>query len=339
MKSACGIAQLIVLLALAVRLPCLADDQAAQSALRATITKSLGFLAREGDQWMEDKSCNGCHHMPELLWSHREAKRRGFAVDQSKLDEWIEWANPKTKDTGPGLEQAGLMLLALPEKPLPEATQAILKGQLPDGSWKPAGQFADMQRRGPPDAKSNSARLFLLALAASDASPQVVAETRKKAAALLEKTDPPTTVETWVFRGLYARKFGTPEELEAVRGEILKLQHEDGGWAYVVGQATSDALGTGQVLYLLGQVPAAPDGGAVERAQRWLQGTQREDGGWTGQSTLFSKIDRTGPQKAKSLKDVTGIYTFWGSAWATIGLLQWVPVKDGASASGATVLP
>ena len=167
----------------------------------------------------------------------------------------------------------------------------------------------------------------------------MVEETRKKAAAWLGRIDPPTTVETWVFRGLYARKFGAPQELEAVRGEILKLQHADGGWAYVIGEATSDALGTGQALYLLGQVQAATDAAAVKRAQLWLQGTQREDGGWTGQSTLFSKIDRTGPQKAKSLKDVTGIYTFWSSAWATIGLLQWVPVSGGAIAPGAAARP
>src|ERR1700722_6153096 len=48
-----------------------------EAALRATITKSLGFLAIEGDRWMAGKDCNACHHLPVLLCSHREAQLRG----------------------------------------------------------------------------------------------------------------------------------------------------------------------------------------------------------------------------------------------------------------------
>jgi hypothetical protein len=39
-------------------------------------------------------------------------------------------------------------------------------------------------------------------------------------------------------------------------------------------------------------------------------------------------VDRSAPAEAKSLKDATMIYTYWGSAWATIGLLQAVPVVE-----------
>ena len=119
-----------------------------EAKLRATISKSLGFLAKEGDQWMTDKNCNGCHHMPELLWSHREATLRGFAVDQKKFDEWLSWSVERATDKKPGLEEAALMMLAMPERPAPELVKLLAAEQKPDGTWNPAGQFATMQKRG-----------------------------------------------------------------------------------------------------------------------------------------------------------------------------------------------
>jgi hypothetical protein len=62
---------------------------------------------------------------------------------------------------------------------------------------------------------------------------------------------------------------------------------------------------------------------------------QREDGGWSIDITRISRVDRSGPDKAKSFKNATGIYTFWSSAWATIGLVQAFPVTE----SGDTTKP
>jgi hypothetical protein len=299
--------------------------------LRAALTRSLAFLAKEGDEWMGVKDCNGCHHMPKLLWSHREAKLRGFVIDQKLFDEFTKWADSNATKTGPGLEMTAFMKLAMPGKPMPELTKLIVKGQQADGSWKPAGQFGSMQRRGAPDAAGNSARVFLLALATDEADKQAADDARAKAAALLAKNEPATSVETLVFRTLYARRFGKPEEVDALHAEILKLQHADGGWASVIGEAQSDSLATGQALYVLQQSPDAASADAIARAQNWLLTTQREDGGWAIDTTRISKVDRSAPAKAKSLKDATGIYTYWGSAWATIGLLQGVPVQTEAA--------
>ena len=303
-----------------------------QAQLRAAITKSLGFLQKEGDAWMGEHDCNGCHHMPELLWSHREAKRRGFAIDEKLFKEFVEWANSHAKDVGPGREMTALMKLAMPEEPAPELTKLILQGQQKDGSWKPAGQFATMQRRGEQDATGNSARLFLLALATQETDRDATEEARRKAAALTAKIDPATSMETLVVRALYARRFGPADEAKALREEVLKLQHADGGWASVIGEETSDSLATGQALYMLQQAPDEASAIAVGAAERWLLTRQRDDGGWSIDITRVSKIDRSAPAKSKSLKDATGIYTYWGSAWATIGLLQGVPVvPDGGN--------
>src|SRR6185436_430482 len=103
-----------------------------------------------------------------------------------------------------GREMTALMKLAMPGKPAPELTSLIVKGQLPDGSWKPGGQFADMQKRGAPDATANSARLFLIALASDENDRQAAEEARTKAAALLGKKDAPSSTESLVFRTIYA---------------------------------------------------------------------------------------------------------------------------------------
>jgi hypothetical protein len=303
-----------------------------EAELRAVITKGLGFLAKEGDEWMGAKDCNGCHHMPELLWSHREAKARGFAIDEKLFEEFVTWSDAHATNISPGSEMTALMKLAMPGKPAPELTKLIVKGQQPDGSWKPAGQFSGMQKRGAPDAAANATRLFLIALTTHEADRQAADEARAKAAAVLANKDAPTSMESLVFRTIFARSPGKPEEADALRAEILKQQRGDGGWSSVIGENMSDPLATGQVLYALQASFSDPrTAEAIARAQQWLLKTQRGDGSWPIDITHISKVDRSAPAKAKSFKDATGIYTYWGAGWATIGLLQAVPVKDGGA--------
>ena len=301
-----------------------------ESELRATITRGLGFLAKDGEVWMETKDCNGCHHLPEMLWSHREAKLRGFEIDQKKFDEWLAWADERSKNIKPGTEMVALMKLALPDRPAPELTKTIVADQQPDGSWKPAGQFTAQKRGG--DAQANSTRIFLLALATPDAASPEAEAARAKAAVFLAKKDTPASIESLVFRTLYARRTGATADADAARAQLLKLQRGDGGWSYIIGENMSDAHATGQALLAL--QPDAADAKTAEgiaRAQHWLVKTQREDGSWPSDFTRISKGDRSAPEKAKSAKDATMIYTYFGSGWATIGLLQGVPLKPEAA--------
>lgn len=317
---------LLALCALSARAGEVAKPDDAQ--LRTTITKSLTFLDRETDTWMNERNCNACHHMPGLVWSHREAQRRGFAVDQEKFGEYLDWSISLAKKSKSADEVTALMKLALGEDSPPELTKLIVAGQLPDGSWKLGGQFSNMQRREAPEATVNSLRLFLLALGSPPTDQSTINEARAKAAAPLAKIDPPRSVETLVFRALYARTFGTSEEAASAHTEVVKLQHPDGGWGWMIGEPQSDPLATGQALYLLEQSPDAASAEAIARAQAWLVSHQGEDGGWPIDITRISRLDRSGPAKAKSFKDGTGIYTFWGSAWATIGLVQAFPVAE-----------
>ncbi|MBX7208777.1 MAG: hypothetical protein K1X78_10725 [Verrucomicrobiaceae bacterium] len=300
-----------------------------EAELRATITRGLGFIAKAGDQWMEEKSCNSCHHIPLLLWGHREAKRRGFAVDQPKFDEWRAWAAERAADKKPGLEEAALMILALPERPAPELVKLLAADQQTDGTWKPAGQFSTMQMRGAADAQANATRLSLIALATAPSAANESEAAHQKAGIVLQKKDAPTSMESMVFRALFARRGGKPEEAGTLTKDIIKQQRGDGGWSSFIGENMSDPLATGQVLHLLqGSASDGASADAIARAQHWLLKTQRDDGSWLSDITHISKIDRSAPARAKSFKDATEIYHYWGSAWATIGLLQGMPVRE-----------
>ncbi len=173
-----------------------------EAELRTGITRSLDFLAREGEEWMSAKNCNGCHHLPELLWSYREARQRGFAVDSKKFGEWLAWAVERATDKKPGLEEAALMILALPERPALDLTKLLATDQKPDGTWNPAGQFSGMQKRGAADAQANSTRLSLIALATPQPAAPEADAAHKKATAMLAKKDTPTAMESLVFRVL-----------------------------------------------------------------------------------------------------------------------------------------
>lgn len=274
---------------------------------------------------MEEKSCNACHHLPLLLWSHREARQRGFAVEPGKWDEWLGWSRERAADKKPGLEEAALMMLALPKKPAPNLARLIVEDQQADGAWKPAGQFATMQRRETAEAQANSTRLLLLALAAQPDDAAVTAA-RARASSFLAKSAPAKSVETLVFQVLWALRSGSQPETGNIRDELVKLQHADGGWGWRIGEPSSDALATGEVLHALAQFKDDRAIDAIARARRWLLTTQLADGSWTVDITRISKMDRSAPAKAKSFKEASEIYRYWASAWATIGLLHAAPV-------------
>lgn len=308
-----------------------------ETTLRTAVTQSLSFLTKGGDQWIEDKNCNSCHHLPHMLWSHREARRRGLAVDQAKADEWLAWAQPKVPGIAAGREQVAFMLLAraLPEAATAEAEKIILAGVEKDHTWKPAAQFT-AQRRPTAEAQLNSMRIFLLALASGSATGRKAAEEARTNAAgwmTQQAAKPAQSTETVAFQAWYAQTFGLVEERAAALALLLKHQRADGGWSWMLGDAQSDALATGEVLYVLHQLGAAEgqQAHAIARGQQWLVRTQAADGSWPIQVTYYSKNDRNTPEKAASLKQATGIYTYWAAAWGTLGLLHGLPVKDVAA--------
>ena len=277
--------------------------------VRTTIERSLKFLGKEGDAWMAEQNCVACHHMALLIWSHGEAQRRGFQVNQIQVDEWTDWSLLRLDKPKAGVEPLAELIFALPAAG-PQLRQRLQAEQQKDGAWKPGGQFATMQRRATPEAQEATTRLSLLALLAADGDKV----NRDKAVASLGPVTSVDSTETLVWRALLDKGKGVNPAMD----ELLKRQNPDGGWAWHTGQAVSDALATGEVLYALHEFPNTRD--QAIRARNWLVSHQSADGSWVTDAKLISKLER------KDFKRVNGIYHFWGTAWATIGLLQDMPV-------------
>ena len=56
-----------------------------------TIGRGLAFLAKDAMAWKKEHNCASCHHAALVIWSMREAKQRGHAVDEPVLAELTKW--------------------------------------------------------------------------------------------------------------------------------------------------------------------------------------------------------------------------------------------------------
>src|SRR6478609_6656571 len=61
------------------------------AAVDAAIDRGLAFLKRDALAWKDEHQCVSCHHAALVVWSMREAKSRGHAVDGPFLDELTRW--------------------------------------------------------------------------------------------------------------------------------------------------------------------------------------------------------------------------------------------------------
>src|SRR5579862_5192826 len=61
------------------------------SAVGAAIDRGLAFLVKDALAWKNEHNCASCHHATLVVWSMREAKERGYAVDEPVLAELTKW--------------------------------------------------------------------------------------------------------------------------------------------------------------------------------------------------------------------------------------------------------
>jgi hypothetical protein len=133
----------------------------------------------------------------------------------------------------------------------------------------------------------------------------------------LKKLTPETTLQTLALHMVIAHKFGEPARGEALLKELVGRQNADGGWGWVKENKGSDAFATGQALYALGLLGRDGKDPVVSRAWEFLLRTQEKDGSWQV------------PQEAiNTRRRGLNVYPFWGTAWATIGMLQTLPAAD-----------
>ena len=246
-------------------------------------------------------------------------------------------AKPGQGDSGVGSDSlaATLLLAGTPELTAApgEARQALadrlVQVQQKDGSWEASLQFHMGQRR--PEQESDGVMTLwnLLALASLEAPSDQVVRSRDRARAWLRGREPGVSTESLVTHLLVAHRLGDAERSLRLLKELVGEQHADGGWGWLRGADRSDAFATGLALYGLGVMGRRGLDPEVRRARAYLVGTQRADGTWRVPNTATSKKDTAS-------KD--GLYRYWGTSWAVVGLLRILPdrPKSGPAIPGRT---
>lgn len=304
-----------ILLTIAV---CLSAEPAAVPAEVATaIERSLPVLETEGVAWIEQKKCVTCHQVPFLLWSHQAAASRGLKLNDAGLKQWTEWSLEKA-DTGAvdGLAQLILAVGSYSAADRPRLVplgEKLLKEQQPDGSWKSAGQLPS-QKRPALETQQVSTLWIVIALdALSKQQPEFATKAKpaiEQALAWATPLEKPVSQEWFAVKLLTEQRLGDREKAAALQTELLKHQHDDGGFGWLIDDP-SDALATGLTLYALSQADLPTDDAAVVRARQFLLSTQPADGKWLVNGTKAN---------AKSKPQPTSNY--WGTAWAVVGLVE-----------------
>ncbi len=191
----------------------------------------------------------------------------------------------------------------------------LIDGQSDDGSWAPAGQLP-AQKRPKAETTEVSTMWNTLALAdCRDASPQTRSAI-ERASQRLSDAGTGTSTEWYATRLLFAAAFGQGDQRAAWRDRLCSVQNSDGGWGWITGEP-SDALATGISLYALRKTGVDNSDPNVQAARRFLVDTQRDDGSWAVPGTKEKKKD-----------GIEETSTYWGTAWATIGLLQTLSARE-----------
>jgi hypothetical protein len=306
---------------------------------RKAAERGLKFLQQDAARWRKERQCATCHHGTMTVWALAEAKGRGYEVAAEAFAETVKWTKgrlleridlPRDKRAGWSMVNTSAIYLALVALSVPkqDAVSAddrkriaghLLRYQEADGSWVWSPEPAD--GRPPPFFESDEVATLLAYLALgsevpADPKKAEIRAARERAAAWLAKAKPTDTTQAAALRLLVKARAGEPAKvLRPQIDRLLARQNKDGGWGQFAG-APSDAYATGQVLYVLSLVGVKDKRAEVRRGVGFLAGTQKEDGSWP-----MTARAQPGERPAKDLVPIT----YFGSAWATLGLMRSVP--------------
>ena len=276
----------------------------------------------EGVAWMDHRGCVSCHQVPFMLWSLSAAQAAGFDVDEGKLTRWQRWsidpvnfvqpdqkADIKIAETlASNIDTMNALLLAGDADAEPTWRQsfvdALIENQQDDATWRACGQLPAQKRPGAETTRVTTL-WTLLALAREQQRPREF----ERAIESVDQGEDAVSTEWWVARLLLASELEEPS-VERYRQALWQRQRDDGGWGWLSDEP-SDALATGMAIYALSSTNRSgePDQ-RLQRAANFLTMTQQPDGSWEVPGTKKSTRQRA-----------TDTSSYWGTAWAVIGLL------------------
>lgn len=287
--------------------------------INVAVGRSLPYIAKRGQWWIDAKDCVSCHRTTFTIWTHAAAAEAGLAVDNDQLVQWIDWsfeALLKKNDKDIVVATANLdgvaqllhvtnsLALTDVQKDYRARLLAYLTdGQSDTGSWDPAGQLPSQKR--PPVETKYVTTAWNHWLASDSGLSQ---DSRAKALSFLQQQFDRVSTESLVVDVLNAT---SDESRLPPLQMILAGQNEDGGFGWLR-NGESDALATGQVLFAaasLADSKAFED--ALTRAIAFLLTTQEDNGSW--------KVKGTKKNRQTKVQETA---TYWGTCWAVIGMLE-----------------
>ncbi|GIW99904.1 MAG: squalene--hopene cyclase [Pirellulaceae bacterium] len=291
---------------------------------RTAIQRALPIIVERGQWWIEKKDCVSCHRIGNMLWTLRLAKQRGCVLPDISQD-WFSWAVQSSQATDEkGVTDAeknreGIVQLLAADRVSPFIPSEIkrawidmmLATQEEDGCWQPGGQLPSQKR---PEAETRIVSAMWIGLALAREND---ARARTAVQRVLQTVDRvegiPVSTEWYAVQLLLAQATNDADRQRDAIAALVQEQHPDGGWGWLLAEP-GDALATGLALFALASTDrelTEPEmANAVQAAEGFLLSTQQFDGGW--------KVP--GTKKNKKMPQETASY--WGTCWATMGLLQ-----------------
>jgi Squalene-hopene cyclase C-terminal domain len=316
----------------------------APAKIQRTVDRALSFLVKDAARWRSERGCATCHHGAMTVWALGEARLRGYSVNAETLADEVKWTKDlfvgqfsKPRDSRWGYNFVSLpgMYLATMSDTLPVLSRNevqrmavhLERHQEADGVWQMPPPNANTS---PPTFESPET-LALWGLLAWEPSmlPDSAAATnraaRARAANWLAHAKPTETTQSLALRlRLAVHDAESPSQLALRVDHLLKRQHADGGWSQLQ-ELPSDAYATGQVLWALNFASIPSDHAAVARAVSFLVAQQQDNGAWPMSPRTHPDAHITRPRNLVPI-------TYFGTAWATLGLVRFVPpLRDEAT--------
>ena len=317
------------------------NDAFSTSDIRKALEKSLPYLEKDGIAWMEGRipiqsgdACVSCHQVPFGIWSQSEARAHGIFLKDSKLDDLAKQAVTFLNRRNKGRVMSwGPVILGLKQSEMDDGTSKILRTflgnmvekQQSEGYWKAKGQFPRQNR---PSSESDEVATMwtILTLTSHDEIDESI-KSRERGVDWIKNLEPGESNEWLLTRMLVEHKLDGPNLTQKFLEQLLNQQKPDGGWSWLP-KDNSNAFSTGQTLYALNLAGIPPNDSHIQNAVNYLLKTQKEDGTWFVDSDLTSR-------DGSDAKDY--VYTYWGTAWATIGLARSLPVNGRVAEDGSLI--
>ena len=301
-------------------------------AIKKAINKSLPLLQTASHVFLENAGgCQSCHHQDLTAVNLSMAKEKGFAVNNTSLNEIFDSIMQVIKTRKPALMQnddpvaivmsGGYELWALwanqykSNKLIEMLVKNLMQRQTANGSW------VSPNPRPPLEYYAFTATALMVSGIQYYSPPSLKQEAEhriEKAGSWMIRTTPETNEER-VFQLLGLKWInGDKDFIRQQAKKLLSTQREDGGWSQLT-SLESDSYATGQALYALyetGQLKA--DDPAFQKGISFLLKTQYEDGSWKVKSRSFPVVpfvETNFPHEKDQFISAAG------TNWATMALI------------------